>query len=55
MDAGETQALIRYHCQTIVEVIDDGGVKPSKIGTLQATVKRIAELANDLEASPLEK
>ena len=55
MDAHEIQALIRHHCSIVVEAIDDGGIKPSKIGELQKTVQRLAELANDLEASPLEK
>lgn len=54
MDAHEIQALLRHHCSAIVETIDDGGIKPSQIGTLQATAKRIAELTNDLEGCALE-
>ena len=55
MGADEIQALLRYHCQTIVAVIDDGGIKTSQIGILQATAKRIAELTNDLEGCPQEE
>ena len=55
MDAHEIQALIRHHCSAIVEAIDDGGIKPSQIGKLQRTILRLAELTNDLKASPLEE
>lgn len=54
LDAGEVQALLKYHCQTIVEVIDDGGIKPSKIEELIRTTTRINMLAESLKHYPVE-
>lgn len=55
LDAGELQALIRYHCSTVVEAIDDGGIKPSKWDTLWVTICRIRQLAQHLKNMPVEK
>ena len=55
MDAHEIQALIRYHCAAIINVIDDDGIKPSQQPTLVKTCERILELANDLVKAAVEE
>jgi hypothetical protein len=55
MKADEIQTLLRYHCATIVGIIDDGGIKPSQIPALSTTAGRIAELVNDLCDYPIEE
>lgn len=51
LDAHELQALLRYHCASIVDVIDEGGLKPSKLEIAEQTGKRILQIIVMLKAS----
>jgi hypothetical protein len=53
-DAGELQALIAYHAATIVTVITDNGIKPSKQPILVKTCERMVELAKALNECELD-
>ena len=54
LDTNELQALARYHASTLVKVIDDGGIKPSKIDIAIATSKRIFAFLHAIKGRPLE-
>lgn len=53
LEAHELQALLRHHCASIVEAIDDGGIEPSKITELLATADRIKEVVVEIKKCPL--
>lgn len=51
LDPHEYQALLRYHCATIIEAVDDDGLKPSKWPELQRTGVRIRQIIDALKPS----
>ena len=44
LEAHEIQALIKHHCQALINAIDDGGIRPAQWTVLHATGIRINEL-----------